>query len=54
MKLPLAKRLPTGKEWRIVAPGKETARRASLLKKFVIDGKTFAIFHILPGTRRGT
>jgi hypothetical protein len=51
VKLQVAKRLPTGKEWRIVAPGKVTARRASLLKKFTVDGKTFAIFHVLPGTR---
>jgi hypothetical protein len=49
--LDLAKQLPKGKGWRLVAPGQTHARRAILMKKFKIADKTIAIFHILPGTR---
>ena len=47
-----AKRLPAGKAWRVVTPGKRSARRAILMSKFTIDGKTLAVFHILPGERK--
>jgi hypothetical protein len=50
-KLKLAKQLPKGKGWRVVAPGKNRARRAILIRKFKIDKKTLAIFQILPGER---
>jgi hypothetical protein len=46
-----AKQLPVGKGWRLVAPGKKQARRGILIKKFKVDDKTLAVFHILPGTR---
>ena len=49
--LDLAKKLPKGKGWRLIAPGKTHGRRAILMKKFKIADKTIAIFHILPGTR---
>jgi hypothetical protein len=47
-----AKKLPYDKwGWRLVAPGKKGARRAILIKRFKIEDKTLALFHILPGTR---
>jgi hypothetical protein len=55
MKLPasvdIAKQMPEGKGWRLVAPGKKSGRRAILLKKFEIGGSRLAVFHVLPGTR---
>jgi hypothetical protein len=47
-----AKKLPYDKwGWRLVAPGKKAARRAILIKRFKVEGKTLALFRILPGTR---
>jgi hypothetical protein len=47
----IAKQLPEGKGWRLLAPGKKRGRRAILIKKLEIAGRTLAIFHVLPGTR---
>jgi len=47
-----AKKLPANKwGWRLVAPEKNAARRAILIKKFQFAGKTLALFQILSGTR---
>jgi hypothetical protein len=46
-KIPRAQEMRTGKNWRLVTPGKK-GFKASLLHKFKIGGKRLAIFRVLP------